>query len=490
MKRASFLAFLCACCFSFACMGQDNTADALVTHANTIADRTLHVMDNKYRLLEKLVQRKTEKLLLHMQKKEQELQKKLALTDSTKAKELFTGNTQSRYAKLLSDLKSPIDKNIPHPLKQLLPGLDSIQTSLQFLQKNNAGISLNKLQQLQGVGDKIKEVEGSMQKANDVQQFIKERELQLKQQLANTPLAKDLQSFNKQAYYYQQQLAEYKAALNDPKKAEAKILAAVSKVPAFKSFMKKNSLLGQLFSLPEDYGSVASIIGLQTKSQVQQLLGQRFGSIPASGNPGQNAAGYVQQQIQGAQQEIQQLENKVSWLGIGGGGSKDIVMPGFKPNSQKTKSFLKRIEFGSSFTSSQGTRLLPAMEDIGLTAGYRLNDKSIIGLGVSYKMGLGKGWNHISISSQGIGLRGFADMKMKGSIWLTGGFEYNYLNAFNSLESLYKLDAWQSSALMGLSKKYKISAKKGGQLQFLYDFLYKQHIPQSQPLVFRLGYSL
>jgi len=87
-------------------------------------------------------------------------------------------------------------------------------------------------------------------------------------------------------------------------------------------------------------------------------------------------------------------------------------MPNFKPNSKKTKTFLKRIEFGSSFTSSHGTSLLPAMEDIGLTAGYRLNDKSIIGIGASYKMGLGKGWNHISISSQGIGVRGFADMKM------------------------------------------------------------------------------
>jgi hypothetical protein len=490
MKRARVLVLLIACCTSLTCLGQDNLADSAFARVSSISNRALHIMDNKYGLLEKLVQRKTEKLLLRMQKKELQLQKKLALTDSTKAKELFTGNIESRYAQLLTDLKSPIDKNIPHPLRQLLPGLDSIQTSLQFLQKNNTKIRFDKLQQMQGVGDKIKQVEGSMQKANDVQQFIKERELQLKQQLANSPLAKDLQSFNKQAYYYQQQLTEYKAALNDPKKAEAKILAAVSKVPAFESFMKKNSLLGQLFSLPEDYGSVASIIGLQTKSQVQQLLGQRFGSIPASGNTGPNAAGYVQQQIQGAQQEIQQLENKVSYLGIGGGGSKDIVMPDFKPNSQKTKSFLKRIEIGSSFTSSQGTSLLPAMEDIGLTAGYKLNDKSVIGVGASYKMGLGKGWNHISISSQGLGLRGFADIKMKGSIWLTGGFEYNYLNAFTSLESLYKLDAWQSSALMGLSKKYKISAKKGGQLQFLYDFLYKQHIPQSQPLVFRLGYSL
>jgi len=41
----------------------------------------------------------------------------------------------------------------------------------------------------------------------------------------------------------------------------------------------------------KDYGSLASIIGLQTKSQVQQLLGQRLGSILGAGNTGPNAAG-------------------------------------------------------------------------------------------------------------------------------------------------------------------------------------------------------
>jgi hypothetical protein len=489
MKHFLLIIFLGLNSYCSTALAQESSASSLEKSVSTISDKALHVIDNKYNLLDKLIQRQTEKMLRKMQQKEEKLQRKLQSTDSTKAKELFA-NTQAKYQQLLLQLKSPIDKNINNPLKEYIPGVDSVQTALHFLEHNNIHLPIDKLQNIQALGDKIKQVEGSMQKANDIQQYIKERELQLKNQLQNSGLAKQLKSINKQAYYYQQQLAEYKSLLNDRKKLEQKLLAKLRELPTFQEFMKKNSYLGQLFGLPDDYGSAASIFGLQTKSQIQQMLGQRFGSpVPGAGGGG-NPTQYIQQQIQGGQEQIQRLQNMVSYLGLGGGGSKDIIMPDFKPDRQKTKSFLKRIELGTSFSTSQSTRLIPTITDVGLTAGYKLNDKSIIGIGASYKLGLGSGLNHISLSSQGIGFRGFVDIKAKGSIWISGGFEYNYLNAFKSLESLHNLDVWQKSALIGLSKKYKISAKKSGNLQLLYDMLYREHRPQSQPVIFRMGYSL
>lgn len=468
---------------------QDPPSGSVEQTFSNISDRALHIMDNKYSLLDKIIQRQSERMLRRMQKKEEGLQKKLQSTDSMKAKALFTG-TQTKYQQLLSELKSPIDKNIHNPLKQYIPGLDSVQTALQFLQHNNINLPIGKLQSMQALGERIQTVEGSMQKANDLQQYVKEREQLLKDQLQNSGMGKQLLGLNKQAFYYQQQLAEYKTLLNDPKRLEQKILTQLSQLSAFQVFMKKNSFLGQLFGLPTDYGSESSIVGLQTKAQVRQLISQKFGTALPGGGGSSGAAGYTQQKIQGAQQEIQQLQNKVSYLGISGGGSKDVVMPEFTPDKQKTKSFLKRIELGSSFASSQSTQLLPMQTDMGLTAGYKLNDRSIIGFGADYKIGLGHGLNHIAFSSQGVGFRAFTDIKAKGSIWLTGGFEYNYLNAFTHVETLYHLNAWQKSALIGLSKKYKISAKKGGNFQLLYDILYKDHVPASQPIIVRMGYSL
>ncbi|MDB5223397.1 MAG: hypothetical protein JWN83_2064, partial [Chitinophagaceae bacterium] len=131
----------------------------------------------------------------------------------------------------------------------------------------------------------------------------------------------------------------------------------------------------------------------------------------------------------------------------------------------------------------------PATTDIGLSVGYKLNDKSTLGIGASYKVGLGKGWNNIRISSEGIGLRSFVDYKIKNSFFLSGGYEQNYKSAFNSVEQLKNYNAWQTSGLIGVSKKYKISKKFKGNMQLLWDFLSYNQIPRTQPIVYRLGYN-
>jgi hypothetical protein len=52
---------------------------------------------------------------------------------------------------------------------------------------------------------------------------------------------------------------------------------------------------------------------------------------------------------------------------------------------------------------------------LGLSVGYKLNDKSIIGIGASYKIGWGSSWKNISITNQGVGLRSFIDWQLKGA---------------------------------------------------------------------------
>ena len=165
-------------------------------------------------------------------------------------------------------------------------------------------------------------------------------------------------------------------------------------------------------------------------------------------------------------------------------------MPDFKPNNERTKSFFKRLEFGTNIQTQKAQYYFPATSDIGLSVGYKLNNKSIIGIGASYKLGLGSGWNHISFSHQGVGLRSFMEWKLKGSFYVSGGYEQNYRAAFNSVAQLKDLSAWQQSALLGVSKKYKISKKFKGNMQLLYDFLHTQQVPRTQPVLFRLGYNL
>ena len=116
-------------------------------------------------------------------------------------------------------------------------------------------------------------------------------------------------------------------------------------------------------------------------------------------------------------------------------------------------------------------------------------------------MGWGSGLQHgfkgIHLTNEGIGLRSYLDIKspikskgqLLNGVWISGGLEYNYLSSFRSLQELHSnIDVWQKSALLGISKKYKIG-KKEGNMQLLYDFLHNQQTPPGTALKFRVGWN-
>lgn len=169
----------------------------------------------------------------------------------------------------------------------------------------------------------------------------------------------------------------------------------------------------------------------------------------------------------------------------------DATYPlGFTPNSQKTKTFSHRLQWGFDFQFGQAISYLPSTTNIGITVGYKINDKTTAGIGLDYLMGMGTGWKDIHFSNQGLGVRSFAKWQIKKGWDLQGGIESNYFTAFTSIDQLRRLQQWQTSALLGISKQYRVSRKVRGNFQVLYDFLYKQHIPATQPVLFRFGYNL
>jgi hypothetical protein len=217
---------------------------------------------------------------------------------------------------------------------------------------------------------------------------------------------------------------------------------------------------------------------LQTRASVQALIQQQVGA----GGP--NVQQIIQQNMAQAKSELDKLKAKMLNSPLGAGDD----MPDFKPNSQKTKSLLTRLEYGANVQFEKSNRVFPSTTNIGLSLGYKLNDKSIVGIGMSYKMGMGT-IRHIVISNEGIGLRSFADYKVKGSLFMSGGYEMNYNTRFKNIEQLKIFNDWQSSGLIGVSKKYSVSKKVKGNMQLLYDFLAHTHIPFSQPILFRVGYN-
>lgn len=497
----------------------------LMDNISNLDTKLINKLDKQYQKTEERFTKQTSKWLKKLQKEETKLKKKLAKTDSLKAEQVF-GDVKERYNKLQDQLKKKEGR-----VRQYIPALDSLGTATKFLQQQLAGTKLpslpnitnppsfnlpntnTKLPSVTALGGTISNVQQKMQNATDIKKQIQQRKEQLKQQLQNTPIAKQLQGISKQGYYYQQQLTEYKELLNDPDKLTQKALGFVKDNAAFKDFFNKNSYLAQLFKIPENTssGGVASINGLQTRASVMQSIQQRLGNV--GGNTvGQNAnpQNLLKDKLDAAKGELDKLKNK---LNSGSSNVDDADMPNFKPNTQKTKSFLKRLEYGFNVQSQKSSTLLPTTSDIAATIGYKLNDKATIGIGAAYKLGWGNGWKDIQLSNQGIGCRSYVDMKfpqtktaknlwnfLTKNLWLSGGYEVNYLpelkeklNNINPATIPIKVSSlgagWQEAGLVGISKKMSIGKKKTTKMQFLWDFLSHKQTPHSETFKFRVGYE-
>lgn len=264
--------------------------------------------------------------------------------------------------------------------------------------------------------------------------------------------------------------------------------------------MGKYSMLAMLFPTPDNLGSPDLLNGLQTRAAVQQQLMQQL----PSGNSG-DPAQYLQEQMQQAQGEVSKLKDQLDKLGVNEGGSSNMAMPDFTPNSQKTKSFLQRLEFGSNFQTQRSNYYFPVTTDMAFTVGYKFSDKATVGIGVSGRMGWGSSWKNIQLSSQGVGFRTYIDWKapdlfkmnsrFMSSLWFTTGAEINYNRTVESLSIFKNYSNWNKRALAGLTKKFSMNSplKKGrrveGNIQVLYDFLHKQQIPRTPALVWRVGYG-
>jgi hypothetical protein len=452
-----------------------------------IPDRYIETVSAKANNLEHKLDRKSQKALANLQKQEAKIRKKLEKIDSLSAQNIFS-DAEQKYKQLEEKIENS------RSLSPYIPFLDTVSTSFKFLQQNQ-----HLLSDVKGVNEKlkdalgiVKELESQLQKAEDIKQFLKERREYLMQQLDEFGFVKELKKINKEVYYYAQQIKEYKEILNDPNKIERKAIDLLSKTKLFQDFMKKNSVLASLFRMPGDPNDpayLASLAGLQTRAQVNSLIQNQL----AVGGP--NAMQQFQQNLQAAHSQLNELKQKMlknSPLGDGdvGGSSDDIMPEGFKPNNQRTRSFFQRVELGVNFQTQRATNFFPIMSDIGLSAGYKLNDKSIIGIGVAYKLGWGSGWNNITITHQGLGLRSFIDWKLKGSIWLSGGYEQNYNSEIKNIEQLKEFSAWQTSGLLGISKVFNVKSKlfKKTKVLLLWDFLSYQQVPRTQEIIFRIGY--
>lgn len=456
-------------------------ADTSIHQFQKLSTKYIERISVKAEQVSSMLDNRSQRVLRRLERQEKRLYNKVHRNDSLKAAAIF-GNREQQYQQLQQQLVSGTNDNVYQA------SLDTLGTSLQFLQQHPQWLSSSKgsQQQITAALGKIEQLQVQFKKSEEIKKFLKQRKEFLRQQLSGLGFAKDIKRLNKTVFYYSEQLKSYKDLLKDHRRIERKAIEQLCKSKLFKNFLRRNSQLAHLFRLPVDANDPSvqiNLAGLQTRAQVNSLIQQQI----ASGGP--NAMQQFQQNIQTAQSQLNEL--KKSLINGHGKSSDDEVAEGFKPNTQKTKTFLQRLEFGTNIQSQKASGFFPVTSDIGLSIGYKLNDKSIIGIGASYKMGWGNSIRKIRITHQGVGIRSFCDWKIKNSLSISAGYEINYRSQFRSIEVLKNRNAWQRSGLVGFSKTIPLKTKliTKTKLQVLWDFLSYQQIPKTQPILFRVGYN-
>jgi hypothetical protein len=435
--------------------------------SSKISNKFYAEIANKTGHIDASISKQTNRYLNRLAKLEMKLSRKISNSDSLIARNIF-GEASEKY-KYFSEQMLKADSFQKNLSGAYFPYIDSLKSSLTFLKisgtANPEGFINNRLQESLNA---FNQLQSRFEISQEIEQYISQRKEQIRQ-LVNkysnlASYKKYIDRYSKEVYYYRQQIAEYKDVLNDPGKYEKKVLAILNKIPVYRSFVKQHAMLACLFRLgaADDVLSdkTETVIGMPTRDDVVGALKVQ------SGLQDQKLTSLLQSNLQSGQGLADKLKMKLNGFGNKGG---DLQMPNFKLNNQRGKSFLRRLEYGSNLQTTHGSLYFPTTTDVALTLGYKLNSKRSAGIGVSYKVGWGNNIRNIKVSSQGAGFRSYFDLKIKNSIFATGGLEYNYQQPFASVEEIKEIKAWQQSGLLGVSKVLSLKNRmlKNSKIQLL-----------------------
>ncbi|RYD97754.1 MAG: hypothetical protein EOP54_09885 [Sphingobacteriales bacterium] len=350
-----------------------------------------------------------------------------------------------------------------------------------------------------------------LQKKAALQQYLQQqvaaRTGALERLLKGTQLERYSSRLNNTGLQYKEQAGYWKRMLDEPDAAEEKALDYLRGIDGFEAQLnpgKGNSLAGKPAAELE-------AMGYQTKAKVGEQLQQQFGD--QLGNISQRAGEQLKQytaaldkplqQVKQAKQTINESKQKLeAGRNAMQAAKHSLKRPaGFK-NPMRGIPFWQRWEtqynFQTQKASADGTK--PVMLQTGLNLSYRQSKALSIGVGLDGSIGLGRNWQHLRLSYEGVIGRVFLDHQLVWGISLQGGYEKSLRpmnRAYTQLLEQYghpanvktAMGLLQDAAYLGIMKRYKINSKLQGTMLVGYNFL-NDKTKISSPWIIRLGWKL
>jgi hypothetical protein len=247
-------------------------------------------------------------------------------------------------------------------------------------------------------------------------------------------------------------------------------------------------------------------MGYQTKGMVGKALQKQFGD---NLNIVQEQAG---QQLAAYQKELNKVTDKAKDAKTLFADTKNsathlkqslqhIQKPAFK-NPMRGVPFLLRWQPRYDFQTTRAMDSRPAMLNLSAGLAYKQTPKLKMGLGISADIGMGKDWQHLKLSYEGISLKAFVDYDVIFGIAVEGGYERafrpanrSYLQGNEATQTELDNNIIQKSfgnqqqaAYLGLMKSYQLNNKWNGTFMIGYNFLYQRYGLRT-PLMIRIGWE-
>jgi hypothetical protein len=457
-------------------------------------DINIHALDKYTQRLE----RTHKQLLNKLARKERRLERKLKRTDTAAYAKLKSSSLPSYDS--ISKLATHRDTSF-FASKTLRSGdkaVDTLKKVYGFLQSKTGALSssagtVTDNAGLDNYSSKLGDLNSRLSYDQYIGQLIGQKTSNL-QSIAGNNAA--FSGIERDVFYAKGKISEWKKIAEEPSKAEELALEYLQGTKGFNLNTEENSSAGSAAN--STTGSSMSAdemekLGYQTKRQVMAGLQQKFGSnLGAVGASLGKDIDKWQGQTQNITSAFNETKQSVQKL-------RSTSKPRFKINPMKGLPFMMRIEkqygFNTSRAAVQGNSTeRPALLSLSAGAAYRQSPKLKLSLALGADIGLGKNWNNIHFSFEGLGVRSFANWEWQYGIGLYGGYERTFrLSPFRKTKgtqtgiepSIHQKSGYSEAVVLGLTKGYKINAKWNGQIQLLYDIWWQDKGLRS-PFVLRI----
>lgn len=344
------------------------------------------------------------------------------------------------------------------------PSLDSLLLAYDFAEY--AGLAPDRL-----LTGKVNENLSRAKQQLDITQRAKSELMKCKEHwkakaLESRQYNKWLNKMEKECYYYTAQINEYRRALRDPSYLYDKLLSSLRRDPRWADF------IATLPAKPQNTG----------KMQPREIIQQMLQSQAASVSP--DVAKLFKDVQKTGSDLLSSLSNQAASFGNMDNAAQ---MPGFVPNTYKTKNLWEHIDIGFNLQFDDRTMFLPSTGVAGAQVSFNFDQWFSAGVTASYRFGMGDIKN-IRLSHSGAGYGAFANYKIWNAIGVQAGYERNWRTEIEINETHFPA-AWTSSALAGLSWEYEAGKSMKGTMGVFYDFLHNKHTPTTNAVLWRMGWK-